>query len=314
MNNRKIVESARKFWPDTPDFTKEMELELHKKYDAGYIFYKRQKKYVECFCTKCMTYFQLEYQKLERTMDFSEPDLAETIKHGQKVQCPHCKHNGEAYAEGRSRRLMHDRHSVVYYIPVGDNQMYAFCLTTFQHYGHIKPPVSRMSQDYKPIRVCIDYIVRYTPEGAELAYSTYKDTADTYKMQEPFWGSGVFGNVHYYYEEYNSDILKHGFIKYHTPSKAGYNGYKRLLYMHYSLQHSAVEKLVKAGYDDIVREIIDWNMPYKAVINLDGKTFPEIFRMNGNEFADMKKYAEEDGIKTPDLHAGFFFFLNFRRG
>lgn len=301
MNNQKIVESARKIWSDTPDFTKEIELELHKKYDAGYIFYKRQKKYVECFCTRCRAYFKLEYQKLERTMDFSQPDLAETIKHGQKVQCPHCKQNGTAYAEGRSRRQLHDRHSVVYYIPVGKDQMYAFCLTTFQQYGHIKPPVSRMSQDYEPTSVYIDYIVRYTPEGAELAKSTYRDTAEKHSMQEPFWGSGVFGNVNYYYEHYNSNILNDGFMKYHNPFRAGHNGYKRLLYMHYSLQHTAVERLVKAGYDDIVTNIIEWNMPYKAVINLDGKTLPEIFRMDGNEFADMKKFAEKHNVSTADL-------------
>lgn len=301
MHNRKIVESARKIWPDTPDFTEEMELELHRKYDIGCIFYKRQKKYVECFCTKCRTYFQLEYQKLERTMDFSEPDLAETIKHGHNVQCPHCKQQSKAYAEGRSRRQLHDRHAVVYYIPVGKSQMYAFCLTIFQHYGRIKPPVSRMLQDYEPASVCIDYIVRYTPEGAELAYSTYRNTVEKYPMQEPFWGSGIFGNVHYYDEQYNSNILNCGFMKYHNPVIAGHNGYKRLLYMHYSLKHAAVEKLVKAGYDDIIENIIDGNMPYKSVINLDGKTLPEIFRMNGSEFADMKKFAENDGITTPDL-------------
>lgn len=300
MNNQKIVESARKIWSDTPDFTKEIELELHKKYDAGYIFYKRQKKYVECFCTKCMTYFQLEYQKLERTMDFSQPDLAETIKHGQKVQCPHCKQNGTAYVEGRSRRLLYDRHYVVYYIPAGKDQMYAFCLTTFQHYGYIKPPVSRMSQDYEPTNIYIDYIVRYTPDGAELLAYYYGGVAE-YKMIEPYWGSGVFGNVHYYNEKYNSEILKHGFMKYHDPSGAGYNGYKKLLYMHYSLQHSAVEKIVKAGYGEIAENIIDYNMPYKSVIDLDGRTFPEIFRMDGNEYADMKNFAEQHGITTSDL-------------
>lgn len=300
MDNRKVVESARKFWPDTPDFTEEMELELHKKYDIGCIFYKRQKKYVECFCTRCRTYYRLEYGKIERTMDFSEPDLAETITHGEYIQCPHCKQQGKAYAEGRSRRLLYDRHYVVYYIPVGKDQMYAFCLTTFQRYGHIKPPVSRMSQDYEPTNIYIDYIVRYTPDGAELLAYYYGGVAE-HKMIEPYWGSGVFGNVHYYDEEYNAYILKYGFMKYHDPSRAGYNGYKKLLYMHYSLQHSAVEKIVKTGYDEIAENIIDYNMPYKSVIDLDGRTFPEIFRMDGNEYADMKNFAEQHGITISDL-------------
>ncbi len=272
----------KKIFPDMPPITDEMRLELHHKYSRAYLLYHKHKNTADCFCTSCMTRFE---------MSAFEPAL----KNQGQLLCPKCGRFVHARPDGISRANISDSTLITYFIPT-ENAVFAICAELYGGYGAIQP-VEYMAEHYGGHKLYIYYAVRYEPGGARMAhYHSYWGASETQqdKLYEPYVSNGGSMSRSKYFEPYNPDILKQTFLKYYTESPCD----KFLLYLMYAVKYPAVEMLAKSGGEKVLQDIIDRKRAYKSVIDLNGKTPAEVFKTDSNEAAIIKRALPDTGIDT----------------
>jgi len=272
----------KKIFPDLPPVTEEMRLELHRRCARAYLLYRKHKKTANCFCTSCMTRFE---------MSAFEPAL----KNKGQLLCPKCGRFVWARPDGISRANISDSKLIAYFIPT-ENAVFAICAELYGGYG-TKQPVEYMAKYYGGHKLYIYYVVRYEPGGARMASCHYyfgaKETLPD-NLYEPYVSNGGSMSKSVYFEPYNPEILKQTFLKYYTESPCN----KFLLYLMYAVKYPAVEMLAKSGGAKLLQDIIDRKRPYKSVLNLNGKTPAEVFKTDSNEAAIIKRALPGTGIDT----------------
>lgn len=287
------MSELRELFPDLPPMSDEMRLDMHRKYAKPYIFYKKHKTYVDCYCTHCMQRYQLRLDAAPITpRDNMLLNMARTIRTNGLYYCPECGIKAMAKADGISRKNLCETKFLCCF-HVLENKVFAVCGELVCGYGQM--PVSAMGISYSGSKWYEIYAVEYAPGTSRMVqYSHYFSYKLNENMYEPYI-QGSFGNQ--YFSEYNPEVLQNSFMKYILPadySKDGlYKGFKPLLYMMYAVRYPAVEMLLKSGFGEVVEDIIDRGRNYKSVIDLNGRTAAEVFKTDPNDAAVIRQAARD---------------------
>lgn len=287
------MSELREIFPDLPPMSDEVRLDMHRKYAKPYIFYKKHKTYVDCYCTHCMQRYQLRLDAAPITpRDDMLLNMARTIRTNELYYCPECGIKAMAKADGISRKNLCETKFLCCF-HVLENKVFAVCGELVCGYGQM--PVSAMGISYGGSKWYEIYAVEYAPGTSRMVqYSHYFSYKLNENMYEPYI-RGSFGNQ--YFSEYNPEVLQNSFMKYILPadySKDGlYKGFKPLLYMMYAVRYPAVEMLLKSGFGEVVEDIIDRGRNYKSVIDLNGRTAAEVFKTDPNDAAVIRQAARD---------------------
>lgn len=284
--------------PDCPEMSDDMRLDMHRKYDKQYLFYRKHKTYIDCFCTNCLKRYRLDLdQELITPLDYAKLNMARIIAHNTEINCLECNKKVTAKSEGRGRKNLFELNNIVAFF-VKKNKVFAVCGQLVNGYRNDED-INCLSQKYKGPEFYIVYAVEYTPGNSRLFYSFFGIYQQSGTMYEPYI-SAAFGRD--YFMAYNPEVLSKSFLKYNLPrmyvgahnEDKIYTGFKPLLYMMYAVRYPAIEMLIKSGGAEVVREIVDYNRPCKSVIALEGKNAAEVFRTNSNDAAVIRQAMAGD--------------------
>lgn len=290
------MSELRELFPDLPPMSDEMRLDMHRKYAKPYIFYKKHKTYVDCYCTHCMQRYQLRLNAAPITpRDDRLLNMARNIRTNEFYCCPECGIKAMAKADGIKRSGLCES-KLLCCFHVLENKVFAVCGELVCGYGQM--PVSEMEISYGGSKWYEIYAVEYAPGTSRMVqYSHYFGYKLNENMYEPYIRDS-FGNQ--YFSEYNPEILQNSFMKYILPadySKGGlYKGCKPLLYMMYAVRYPAAEMLLKSGFAEVVTDIIDRGRNYKSVIDLNGRTAAEVFKTDPNDAAVIRQAAKDISV------------------
>ncbi len=302
--------NPKEVFPELPEISDEMRLKLHKKYAQRYLFYKKHRTYVDCYCTHCLTRFQLyRTAELNTPVDIERHDIAETIAHDVGTICPHCHSPVTARSEGIPRQKLTERYPRIIFLTTND-AVYAVCCEVVCGYGWDKMTIEEMDRDYGGSKLDVWSVIEYKPGSVRATYyNWYFGWNDTQNVVEPYIRESIYaGNTCFKAE--NPEVLWSTFLRYHMPRKYKaqadataheYTGWKPLEYLAYAVKYPAVEMLIKFGGDAIITDIIDRGRSHKSVINLEGKTPAEVFRTDGNEAAAIRQAMQSGRVDIDTL-------------
>ena len=286
--------------PDCPEISDDMRLDMHRKYDKQFLFYRKHQTYIDCFCTNCCKRYRLDLnQEIITPLDYAKLNMARIIAHNTEINCLECNKKVTAKSEGRGRKNLFELNNIVTFF-VKENKVFAVCGQLVSRYRNDEN-IDWLSKWYKGPEFDIAYAVEYTPGNSRLFYSFFGTYQQSGTMYEPYI-STAFGRD--YFMAYNPEVLSKSFLKYNLPRMyvGGYNehkdkiysGFKPLLYMMYAVRYPAIEMLIKSGGAEVVREIVDYNRPCKSVIALEGKNAAEVFRNDSNDAAAIRQAMAGD--------------------
>lgn len=287
--------------PDCPEMSDDMRLDMHRKYDKQYLFYRKHKTYIDCFCTNCLKRYRFNLdQELITPLDYIDLNIAHSIAHNAEIFCPKCDKKVIAKSEGISRKNLFEVNNIVAFF-VKKNKIFAVCGQLVSEYCDGKN-IDWLSQNYRGAAFYIVYAVEYTPGNSQLFYDFLGCYKQSELMYEPYIYSGLYGRE--YFTAYNPEVLSKSFLKYALPRmyvgahseqrERLYDGFKPLLYMMYAARYPAIEMLIKSDGKEIVREIVDHSRNHKSIINLEGKNASEVFRTDSNDAAVIRQTMAGD--------------------
>lgn len=306
--------SPKDIFPELPEISEEMRLSLHRKYAEPYLFYKKHSSYIDCYCTHCLTRYQLRYDKIIDTpFDSMCVHTAYSIAHDVRVTCPHCQKQVIARSEGIPRQKLTERYPRVIFLPT-TNAVYAVACEIVCGYGWDKMTIDEMSDNYGGSKIVSYGVIEYKPgsvRGADYWY--YSGWQETKEIIEPYTKDHFYGKRIYFKAE-SPEVLQDTFMRYYIPRKYKtgseittheYKGYKPLEFLAYAVKYPAVEMLIKNGGDAIIEDIIDRQLPHKRVIDLEGKTPAEVFKVDSNEAAVIRKAMQYNRVDLATLQCWY---------
>lgn len=270
----------------------EMIDKLHKELSPKYIFYRRHSWGADCYCTNCMKRYEARKDADPITpIGTALSQLSDSIKDGGSVECPYCGASGKARSAGRSRRNMYSEYHITkYHVSADGETIYGIC-------GIFYPNLSRMNpEEPSEIHVAPEFedfwIFRITRNSADMAfYHSYYRMYMYEKFREPY--IGTFCNyVHFNYYYLGSEDINNSFLRYSAESIL--KKYKQTSAMALYALHPQVEMLDKQGLGVIADSIL-CGEAYKSIINLDGKSPAQLFKLDGNRAAELIRYLHKNG-------------------
>lgn len=287
--------------PDCPEISDEMRLDMHRQYDKQYLFYRKHKTYIDCFCTNCCKRYRLDLdQEIITPLDYAKLNMARIIAHNTELNCLECNKKVVAKSEGISRKNLFEVNYIVAFF-VKKNKVFAVCGQLVSEYRN-NENIECLSKQYIGAEFYIEYAVEYTPGNSRLFYKAFGIYQQSSTMYEPYIYSGLYGRD--YFMAYNPEVLSESFLKYTLPRmyvgayseqrEKLYSGFKPLLYMMYAARYPAIEMLIKSDGKEIVDEIVDYSRDHKSIINLEGKNAAEVFRTDSNDVAVIRQAMAGD--------------------
>lgn len=279
------------FVSNAPKITNEIQNDMFKRYFEKYLFYRKTNAKIKYHCTACRKSWEIS-----RNAGYPEINLPEYrlsgISHKEIGNCPFCGVEVIARSAGMSVYQLDERHNTAV-INVLDNKIYITVGSISNSYQNAND-ISVMAV---PPRWTSSYIWLLEPGKVSAAQNFYYGgwgIARDLNYKEPYAGSTES------YKFYNPEVLENSFLKYCLPNlnkvelkNSLYNGYCPIKYLQYYATYPSIEMLLKLGFNDIAKSIIDNNNQCKRVINLSGKTPAEVFRCTKQEFALIKQYNQE---------------------
>lgn len=299
------MSDLKKIFPKLPKVSDEQRLDMHRKYAAKYIFYRKHKNFVDGYCTHCMKKFQVRLDEEIITPADMERQSYGNIRNGDMCGCPRCGCIATARAEGIPRQKLTNYHELCVFLPTKD-AVYAVCGELVAGYGWDKMTIEEMERDYGGSRFEPYWIIEYTEHGARQArFNWYYGWQDSISVSEPYIMRGGFYSEKHFYQAYNHQVLWNTFLRYHLPCEwalgnGRYDGAEPFRYLSYAVRYPAVEMLIKSGGMDIVEDIVR-GRSCKRVINLEGKSAAEVFRVDGNEAALIRKAMQNNRVTITTL-------------
>lgn len=262
--------------------------EIYKIYFPHYIIYKKQQnKSFKCYCTKCKSFFENPASTAPEITEM-QYEFAKNCKHNQSVCCPHCQAELQAKSNGRIAGLEYFRTVM---IPTGITKTTGWIIQTnlkirHNHVDVLKQIGSNVDTwTYNVIRIENNKITRFVPSRrynlTDWGNKEYFSERTT--VWEPTWD--------YFYEAsklekntrifYIKDLImpKHRIV------------YNPLYMLAVYLENPAVEKLIKAGFNSIKRQI-ESKKAFKQALNLNAKKINEILRLPAQTYSKILKSAE----------------------
>lgn len=303
-------------WAESvPDLvTDKIRLELHRKHQSAYIFYRRHKWGADCYCTSCLMRFQARFDT-ERITPKDEKlyDLALTIHHNDDIKCPLCGAQAKAKAEGYGRTKLWEWHSSAVWSAADDGQtVYIACGDIYGGFSrheigsrHQYPlTLDELEKSYGGAQWCYTWVVRLRPGEVKAVRVSYPYTVTRQNtvysdddLKEPWdYGGGLY-SIHHYTEHHNIDILESSFLRYVYAEYRRHCIDRTIKYMEYAAVYPSIEMLSKTGFFEIVEDIIEYSAHCKREIDLAGKKPAEIFKLDTNRAAALMRYVRENDRK-----------------
>lgn len=304
---------TRAEWAESvPDLvTDKIRLELHRKHQSAYIFYRRHKWGADCYCTSCLTRFRARLDTERITpKDEGLYDLALTIHHNDYYICPLCGAQAKAKAEGYGRtKLWEWNHAAVWSAADDGQTVYVACGDIYGGFSrheigsrHQYPlTLDELEKSYGGAQWCYTWVIRLRPGEVKAVRVDYPYTVTRQNtvysdddLKEPWdYGGGLY-SIHHYTEHHNINILESSFLRYAYAEFRRHCIDRTIKYMEYAAMYPSVEMLSKTGFFDIVEDIIDYGVHCKREIDLSGKKPAEIFRTDSNKAAALMRYVREN--------------------
>lgn len=288
-----------KLYKKCPPIPKYIKDEIHKLFPVYFIYQKQQNGAIKYYCTRCQKVHTITPGRICT----AKQDFLNYCVQGKKAVCPFCKSEGICKLSGRVKTLS-DRKQIA--IPLVRNN----CVW-------IRVADVYVAYEYTPKLLMTESKNRFIYENYDTEYIfllkpgiAYEYTRTWYNHKENFWfnnGSKKYyepyaGSGYYINHWVNTQALKNSFLKYALPAKfinfytdgqsiikGAYHGYDIVKYLCYLARHTKqVEYLTKAGFEQIVKDIVCRDYSCKSVINLKALSPHEIFKMDKNEFGQIK--------------------------
>lgn len=282
--------------PPVPKYIKD---EIHKLFPVYFIYQKQRNGAIKYYCTRCQKVHTITPGRICT----AKQDFLNYCVQGKKAVCPFCKAKGTCKPSGRVKSLLDQKQIAIPLLR--NNSVWIRVVDVYVKYDYVP---ELLKTESKSRFICEIYNTDYI-FLLKLGIA-YEYTGNWWACKESFWFND--GNKKYYEPYANSSYcinhwvniqaLKNSFLKYALPAKfinfytdsqsiikGAYHGYNIVKYLCYLARYTKqIEYLIKAGFKQIVKDIVYHDYSCKSVINLNAKTPHEIFRMDKNEFGQFK--------------------------
>ena len=210
-----MIDTIYDLLPDLPPMSDDMRLDMHRKYVTPYLFYRKHRTFIDCYCTSCLKRTRLNLDgEIVTPQDECRLDIARSIKQGGIVTCPECGRQVTARSEGIGRQKLTERCCLCCFYDLGD-KVYAVCgvLTG----GFDAGDIDDLSRFYGGSRWDPYYAVEYTPRISRIAYYNYYIGFE--------FAAGIFEPYIYrpygrdYFAAHNPEVLQGSFLRYMLPGR-----------------------------------------------------------------------------------------------
>ena len=246
--------------------------------------YKRHGRYVDVACSKCGgsgTFLT----KLITLEDWARPRMEEIPVHNEYRDCPMCKARVQCKAEGKfTKGELENDHKYILY-PDGKGSV---VVRYFDIWKNIQGNVYRAGEHIE------------VTETARVWWIAGKEQVDWHKVniwqESDYWDyknlSGMNNMTMHAGKTYrgNLDFLQDTDLKYAMiPEALIQNDYENMQeYIGAYRRYPMLEMLTKLGMWNIRHHVLmHWR--YTSILNPDGKTPAEVFRITKKRFADLKR-------------------------
>lgn len=307
-------EELYKKCPPIPEYIKE---EIHKLFPVYFIYQKQRNGSIKYYCTRCRKVHTIKPGRICE----AKQNFLDYCVQNKKAVCPFCKAEGICKPSGRVQSLS-DRMQIA--IPLlRNNTVWIRVVDVYVKYGYAPGLLKSDSKNRFIYETCHTDYIFLLESGVAYQY-TYRYWSNDFhfnngskRYYEPYAGESNYCINHWV----NTQALKNSFLKYALPSrfidfvtdsqsiiKGAYHGCDEVKYLCYLSRYTKqIEYLIKAGFEQIVKDIVYYNYNCKSVINLNAEAPHEIFRMDKNEFGQIKAVLKKpfemygDGIDTDYL-------------
>ena len=173
---------------------------------------------------------------------------------------------------------------VAYVLPKSYNEVYIRCSAFRKDYSQDK--TNNLTEYIDSFYYLAPNEV-YEFDNEMFRYNAYTQKTDFYYRQRPndpfYFCEGIIGQFHAEYYMY-SKKLENTFLKYSGYREyAARRSYRTCKYLALYPEHPALEMMSKFGLDDYVDDLIA-GKAHKSLINWNGKSGPEVFNCDKQEF------------------------------
>lgn len=264
-------------------FTPEEEQEVERTFPQ-YIFYHRNGKEIDGYCTGCKTVIELEKYKSK-------------VKHGDKWICPMCGANVTFYSGGKVPASRHRLWGNFVLFRAIDGELYMRAVQVVQTLTRAAfdewNGISEYDTDYEMFDNC----AYWCGEGAAVEWKWYYNNfyGGRYKRmivpREPYFANGYFSSCAREYqaiglEQIDDTCLKYcGYEQYIETCRSYVSNEPLVAFLCESSKHPQIETLMKSGFEHIVYGKI----LYGGVrLNWRGDTPQKILRLNTAEIKKLR--------------------------
>ena len=269
-----------------------------------YLFYQRYRNGdVEYWCTHCGAHGIK--QTVTRTQNKKDIEFLH-IQHNEPTQCPECHRQATAKNTGKAkgRKNLWEERRIVFIHIEDENYVTAQGYEAVKNYEESLQPSVRW---YKSTRYelspgkwrCYEYNI-YS------GWNERKRPIRPFRWKSPMW---YFTECDNSYTVIGLNALKDTFLKYHQLSL--YKDYECSVYrnsvstvdapiMRYLCrfaEYPQIEMLQKAGFHNVVRQLVEYNSKSFPIVNWKARDFAAFFKMSKFDFKQFLSVVEKIGGK-----------------
>ena len=300
--------------PDAPIITDDIRLALHRKYAQPYIFYKKYKNHIDCYCTACMHRFDVRRDIPECDIyGYNDYQFSLHCEHNAVVTCPICGVEAIARSEQMSRTSLCKWHMLIkWFVSEDGNIVHAVFGELCCGYGTRKPnckelSISEMEQQYGGSEWYTKYVARFA-KGEEpiLIGPDYWSMYKVWNIREPYLKFGLYNSECFISDYDDLPDLKQSFLKYVLPKKLDsqskvYSGTKIIEWLAMVQKYPIVETFCKCGGEEIIKSILDYKESYKRVLDFSADKLSGVFRCDTDTAAALQRLMYKGRLTLDDL-------------
>lgn len=269
-----------------------------------YLFYQRYRNGdVEYWCTHCGAHGIK--QTVTRTQNKKDIEFLH-IQHNEPSQCPECHRQATAKNIGKAkgRKNLWEERRIVFIHIEDENYVTAQGYEAVKNYEESLQPSVRW---YKSTRYELS-----PGKWRCYEYNTYSGWNERKRPIRPFrrkYSMWYFTECDNSYTVIGLNALKDTFLKYHQLSL--YKDYECSVYrnsvstvdvpiMRYLCrfaEYPQIEMLQKAGFHNVVRQLVEYNSKSFPIVNWKARDFAAFFKMSKFDFKQFLTVIEKNGVK-----------------
>ena len=264
-----------------PKIPKALQDRIRKECFEHYIIYRRNRNgSFDCHCTHCQKFFHMPSLQ-QQDITNKEYYFAVECSHGAKGICPKCGEELTFKSHGRIGNL---KHRTTLMLPLSMTKTTGWIIQTYVTLRHNIVNIENQT----PSQICFSFYNIYRIENTSIKrfiesyYSReyYQERIDIYQPEwyKFFDVESLFKNDRL---KYIKDIIS---CRTHEGLKIGCAYPMQTIW--YYLENPGLEKVYKAGFHEICREITALKTPHKRTLDLSADKLSDIFRMPPQVYSD----------------------------